>query len=575
MAETALARPTAPVPADGPRRSRRGSSALPWHVVRVVVTIALLLVVALPVFWLVRQSLVDLAGRFTLDNYVEVFTNSTYLVPLLRSIGVAVCVSALCTVLGVSMAWLVARSDMRFRAALRYVVYLSFIVPSLLAGVAWVILASPNAGLLNQLSDAAFGVRPLNVFTLPAMVVVMALALYPLNFIFVTNSLDAQGGDVDEAGAILGASPARRALTISLPLVTPAILNAALLTFLQAVALYAVPALLAIPAGQQVLTTQLFQLFGFPRRPELAAAYGVPLILLAALVLWGRRRIMGRRGYATIAGRGTRTNLVKLGAWRWPATVYCWAVITVAVVLPGLTLAYISVIPHWANGGFSFTLEHYAWVFDNAMTPVWNTIQFSAASATLCVVIGLAVAYLTVRRNTRFDRVLEWLTTTPIVLPGIIIAVGIFAAYSRPPIVLYGSGVIVVVAFWGRFMPTALQNIQPAIRSIHPDLENAARSVGAGMLRTLSRITVPLSSGVLISAWIFSFVLATHEVSAAVLLVSVDTDVIATQVINLYEQARFEQISALGLVMVAITMIAVGVGTAFGGRRILNRGRDF
>ncbi|MEU6609471.1 iron ABC transporter permease [Streptomyces shenzhenensis] len=563
-------RPAAPA-----RLLRRFTSALPWHVSRIVTALAVTLAVVLPALWLARQSLQTSSGAFTLDNYVEIFTNDVYYVPLLRSLAIGVGVSALCTVLGVSMAWLVSRTDMPGRAPLRYVVYLSFIMPSLLAGVAWVMLASPNSGLLNQATDAVFGIKPLDVFTLPAMIVVMALALYPLNFIFVINSLDTQSGDVDEAAAILGAGAARRAFTVSLPLVTPAILNAALLTFLQSIALYAVPALLAIPAGQQVLTTQLFQLFGFPRRPELAAAYGVPLIVLSALVLWLRKKIMGRKSYATIGGRGLRTNVVRLGRWRWAAAVYSWAVITVAVVMPGLTLLYISLVPRWANGGFDLTLDHYRWVFSEALTSVWNTIQFSVVAAFLCVAVGFLVAYLTVRRNSFFDRVLEFFTTAPVVLPGIIIAIGIFAAYSRPPVVLYGTGVIVVLALWGRFMPTALQNIQPAIRSIHPDLENAARSVGAGMLRTVFRITMPLSSGVLISAWIFSFVLSTHEVSAAILLVSVDTDVIATQVINLYEQARFEQISALGLVLVLATMIAVAVGTALGGRRVLNRGKEF
>jgi len=161
------------------------------------------------------------------------------------------------------------------------------------------------------------------------------------------------------------------------------------------------------------------------------------------------------------------------------------------------------------------------------------------------------------------------------VLPGMIIAIGMFAAFSKPPLLLYGTGILLVIVFFGRFMPTALQNIQPAIRSIHPDLENASRSVGAGVYRTMGRITIPLSSAVLISAWIFTFVLSTHEVSAAILLVSLDTDVMATQVMNLYEQAKYEQIAALGIVLVAITMVAVGIGTVFGGRRILNRGKGF
>lgn len=562
-----------PSPASPSSRQRfRMSERALWAVPAVLALLALLVTVVVPAAWLVYYSVRDGEGGLTLSNYVNAFTNTTYLEPVWNSVRLGFSVMLICLFLGVPLAWLVARTDLPGREVLRVCVYASFILPSLLSAVSWVILASPNAGLLNRLTDALFGIMPFDVFSMNFLAVIIAFSLFPYTFIFTITSLDAIGGETEEAAAILGAGPVRRALTVTLPLATPAILSSMTVSFLQAVALYGAPALIAVPAGEHVMTTQLFLFFGFPRQVELAAAYGIPLVLLAVGFMLLRRRITGRRSYVTVGGKGSRRYGVELGRWRWPIAAAAWGVFVIAVVLPGLTLLWVSLVPRWSQGGFLFTLRHYLWVFDNGQTAVVNSLKFAAAAATLCVLLGFVVAYLSERRDSRMSRLLSFLTTAPLVLPGIILGVGMFAAFSRPPLLLYGSGVILIVAFWGRFMPIALQNIQPAIASVHSELEQASRIMGAGMTRTVVRITMPLVGGALFSAWIFSFVLAMHEISAALLLVSIDTQVMPTLIVNLYEQALYERIAAIGMLMVVVTMAAVVLGRVVLGRQFLLSG---
>lgn len=565
--------PSEPADPGGIRRPRITERVL-WGIPTGLALGALLITVVVPAMWLLVYSVRSGADGtdITLSNYTEAFTNPIYLRPIWNSIKLGASVMVLCVAMGVPLAWLVARTDLPGRGALRVCVYASFILPSLLSAVSWVMLASPNAGLLNQLTEVLFGFSVLDVFTMNFLAVVIAFSLFPYTFIFTISSLDNIGAETEEAAAIMGARPLRRALTVTLPLVTPAILASMTVSFLQAVSLYGAPALIAVPAGEHVITTQLFLFFGFPRRPELAAAYGIPLVILAATFLYARRKIIGRRSYVTVGGKGSQRYIVRLGRWRWFAATGAWGLWSVAVLLPGVTLLYVSLVPRWTQGGFLFTLRHYEWLFGNGGTAIWNTMTYAVGAATLCVLLGFTVAYLGERRDSRLSRLLGFLTTAPLVLPGIILGVGMFAAFSRPPILLAGTGLILIIAFWGRFMPIALQNIQPAIASINPELEHASRIMGAGITRTLGRITAPLASGAMVSAWIFSFVLSTHEISAALLLVSIDTQVLPTLVVNLYEQALYERIAAIGMFMVAVTMIAVILGRVLVGRQFLLSG---
>lgn len=474
----------------GPRRrtlvDRFGlSERALWGIPTALALVALAITVVLPVMWLVYYSLRGPEGALTLTNYADAFTNPLYLGPVWNSIRLGVTVMLLCVAVGVPMAWLVSRTDLPGRETLRIAVYASFILPSLLSAVSWVILASPNAGLLNKLLDDIFGVKPFNVFSMTFLAFIIASSLFPYTFIFAISSLDNVGGETEEAAAILGAGPVRRALTVTLPLVTPAVLSSMIVAFLQAVALYGAPALIAVPAGEHVITTQLYLFFGFPRRPELAAAYGVPLVLFAALLMYGRRKIVGRRSFVTVGGQGGRRYRVDLGPWRWIAGAAAWGVFGIAVLLPALTLLYISLVPRWSQGGWSLTFEHYRWMFDNALGALENSLKFAVAAATLCVALGLTASYLSERRDSAATRIISFLTTAPLVLPGIILGIGMFAAFSRPPVLIYGTGAILVIAFWGRFMPIALQNIQPAIAAVHPELEQASRIMGAGLTRTV------------------------------------------------------------------------------------------
>src|SRR6267378_2391525 len=237
---------------------------------------------------------------------------------------------------GAPLAWLTARTDVPRPGLIRGLVLASFVTPPFLGAFAWVMLAGPNAGILNTFWRSATGAREplLNIFTMPGLIFIVSIYTFPYVYIMVANTLALIASDLEEAAAILGAGRLAVARTVTLPMVLPAILSGFILAVLQALALFGSPAILALPAGFHTITTQIWALFQYPPKVEMAAAFSVPLLLATALLLALQKRLLGRRGYAAIGGKGGQRRRIPLGPWRLPALAACLGVMACSIFLP-------------------------------------------------------------------------------------------------------------------------------------------------------------------------------------------------------------------------------------------------
>jgi iron(III) transport system permease protein len=247
-----------------------------------------------------------------------------------------------------------------------------------------------------------------------------------------------------------------------------------------------------------------------------------------------------------------------------------------AVLKPLLVLLQASFAKAWGRG-FSLdnlTLRNYRMLLfehDMALQSVWNTVWFSAASAGLALILALLVAYIVVRRLIRFADGLAFLAMAPFVIPGIVMAIGFYAAYAGPPLMLYGSALLIILAFTARFLPIAYANAQASIRAVHPEMEEAARILGSGRLQTIRRITAPLLKTSLLGGWLIVFIVASRELSAAIFLVGPRTRTMSVLLYDLSEQGNFELVSAFGGILLVITMVFVGIGMKLVGRDFMLR----
>jgi len=348
--------------------------------------------------------------------------------------------------------------------------------------------------------------------------------------------------------------------------------------FLQAFPLSRSPSILALSPLFHPLTTKIWSLFNYPPKPELAAAASIPLLVLTVALLRAEHLILGRRGYSVVGGKQGDPRLIKLGWLKWAALAFALIVLMCPVFLPygallNATFSRVATSLIWFD---NFTLHNIHFVFfelSATKLAVQNTVILGVWSATVGTILALVISYLTTRRAIAGHRTLGFLATAPVAIPGIVLGVGLFLSYARPPFVLYGTLWILFLAFVTIALPAAYQQLQSAFRSVHTDLEDAGRILGATRLRTLRDITAPLLRTSVIATWCFIFVGVIRELSAAIMLFTSETKVISVLIFDLNESGDLGAISVLGILMLVITfavVIAVNRIPGFGGVRLRN-----
>jgi iron(III) transport system permease protein len=293
-------------------------------------------------------------------------------------------------------------------------------------------------------------------------------------------------------------------------------------------------------------------------------------------LFWLQYRIIARKGYVALTGKGGERRLVALGPWRWVVLGYCLFVTSLSFFLPLLVVLQAAFAKAWGRG-FSvdnLTLHNIRFVlFDQPATrqATINTFVYAGAASLIALSLALAIAYIVARRLVPMGRALSYVAMAPFVIPGIVLAIGFYAAYTTRPLVLYGTAWILILAFATRFLPIAYTNSDAAIRAINPELEDAARILGAGRFLTLRRVVEPLLRRGLAGAFILVFIPATRELSSAIFLYTTGTQVLSVLLFDKSDEGNFEILSSMGLILVVVTVALILAGFRFVGRDFLLR----
>ena len=537
-------------------------------------TLALVFLMALPLGWLVLVSVTNAQG-FTGAHYLEAFTDVQLRKAFWNTLVMAFWVGLGSLALGAPLAWLTARTDVPGRGLVRALVLASFVTPPFLGAFAWVMLAGPNAGAVNSLWRSLTGAEDalVNIFSMPGLIFVVAIYTFPYVYVMISNTLELIASDLEEAGSILGASRFSVARTITIPLVAPAIFSGFILSVLQALALFGSPAILALPAGFHTITTQIWGMFHYPPRIEAAAAVSIPLLVATALLLLVQKRLLGRRGYASVGGKGGQRRRIPLGVWRYPAIAGVLAVMACAVFLPYGILAKAAFSRAWAQpltwdnftlGNWSFTFLDYG----STQEAIINTLELGVMSACVGAALAALLAYVARRKVIVGHQLVSFLALAPIVIPGVVLAVALFIAYTRPPFLLYGTLWILFLAYVTKEMPIGYSQADATFRTIPAELEEAGRVLGAGRLRVFADVTAPLARSGIIASWCFIFIGVIRELSASIILFTPNTKVMSVVMFDLKEEGQFGAIAVLGIFMLVMTF-----GVVILVQRVL--GRDF
>lgn len=552
------------VPPPPPPRLRR---EFPTRFVVVTVAVLLLAYLALtPVFFLVKETFAGSKGTWGgfQDAYGVRGAGTLVTNSLIFAFGTAL--FALIT--GTAFAYIYVRTNAPFKKLMFGMSLVPLVIPAVLYAVAWILLASPTSGAFNQaFADIGLG-RPLDIYSMPGMIVVQGLHISPVAFLIMVAAFKTSDPALEESALVCGARWWQVIRRVTAPLTRAAALSAFLIVFVQALESFEVPGTIGLQAHIFVFTSQIyFATTQFPVNYAMAGALALGLMAIALTCLLVSR-VLGRQA-TTITGKSFRPREVELGRARPLVGAGLLVYFILLVVFPLLVLFLASIQPYYHGIAFSnLTMNHYVEVLHMpaATTALKNSLIVGAGAATLVVALCSVVAWFLARTNARARALVDAISFVPIVVPGLVLGLGLTFVYLRVNLPIYGTLWIMLIAFVTRYLPYGMRFSLVAMAQPGKELEESAYVSGATWAQSLRRILLPLTAPGLLGAWIFIFVISFRELSAAIILYTPGREVAGVLLWEQFESGNFGNLSAIGCIMVVILLAAVSVASRIGGR---------
>jgi len=504
-----------------------------------------------------------MAGEFNLDGYRAVVTSAN-VVTLLNTIGISFVKTIPSITLAIFFAWVIARTDTPARSTLEILITLPFFIPPILTAMAWGMLGNPQVGLLNVAWKGLTGATtsPINVYSYGGVVWHMMQYSVPFLFMFIVDAFRAMDPSLEEASRMCGATRLKTFFKITLVLMLPVVTSSFLLSFIRGIENFESPLFFGTPAGIRVITTEIYEAINNRSTPDYQYATAMSFIILALMFMlvafqW---RLLKGKSFQTVTGRGFSPSVTKLGRWRWATFASCILFFVVSVVLPAGQLLVGSFFKFF---GFyqrdMLTLSHYRDVLQNdeLLRSIANTMVLGVSGATATMVLGAIVAYVSIRTKWRGRRIVDLLAWLPWLMPGMVLAIGFLWGFSLLPsaIPIYGTIWALFLAYLSLGTPIAVRIMSGSYTQLSYDLEECSRVHGATWLQTFLRIVAALAWPAFAVGWVLTFFGIMRELSASILLYSVDTEVLSVTLLKMWTNGNPEQVSVIGIFMMVLVIV--------------------
>ena len=513
---------------------------------------------------------------WTLGNYVAAYGTSDTFRLFWTSIRFASGASLFAFLVGTALAWMNERTNTPFKTVFFALSLIPLVIPSILFTVAWILLASPQIGIVNQLLQGWFGLEqpPFDIYSMAGMIWVDGLHYSPMAFLLMSAAFRAMDPSLEESATMSGASVWQVLWRVTLKLTWPAIFATILILFVRSIESFEVPALLGLPVGIEVFTSSIYTaVHRYPSQVGLASAYGVALLAITTVGVYTVSRLSNKGSkYATMTGKGFRPRQIDLGTWRWLTASAFIVYFALIVVLPFLVLLWSSFQHFYTvpsrEALRNLTLDPYRFVFsypDLAGT-VWNSVLLSFGAATVVMLVTSVICWIVVKTKLPARWLLDNIASLPLVFPGIVLGLSIMIFYLNVDVGIYGTIWIMFIAYITRFMPYGLRYNTTSMLQIHKELEESAAMCGASWMTTFRRIVLPLLKPGLVAGWIYVMIVSIRELSTSILLYSPDTRVVSIVIWELWENGQYVELSALGVLFILSLFVLVLVARWVGGR---------
>ena len=539
-----------------------------WNVLSLLILSAFALFVMYPLFLILYKSGINGdTGAFTIDNFAHFFAKKFYWGTMINSLKVTVVSTILSAVVGLSLAYLMRSVKIRGGSFLNILIVISYLSPPFIGAYAWIQMLGRN-GVVTHFINNLFGIHYGGVYGFAGIVLVFTLQSFPLVYIYVSGALKNLDNSLNEAAESLGCSRMERIWKIIVPLVMPTLLASSMLVFMRVFADFGTPML--IGEGYQTLPVLIYNQFmgevsgddGF------AAAICCIVIGLTIVMFFVQRFLATRNTYAMTAlkpmvaekAKGVRNILAHLAVY-----------LTVGLaVLPQFVVIYTSFLA--TNGGQVFTggfaLQSYeATLFAKDNDVIWHTYFLGLCAIAIVLVVGVLIAYLSMRKKNALNSVLDVVTMFPFIIPGSVLGIAFVFAFNKSPVILTGTALIMIISFAVRRMPYTVRSSAAVLGNISPSIEEAAVSLGASEMTTFRKITIPMMAPGVLSGAIMSWVTIISELSSSIILYTNSTQTLTVSIYTEVIRGNYGNASAYATILTLTSVLSLLIFYKVTGKR--------
>lgn len=529
----------------------------PWGFLSVLALIFLAIFVAYPILGVLFRSFIGDNGTFSLDGFETFLTRGKYLEALINTVILGLIVTLTCTILGVFLAFVVARYDIPFGNIVLLLPLSVLIIPELISAQSWVMVFGNN-GLVTNLFEA-LGLPFPRFYGWFGLIYVMTLTYYVHVFLAALAALRGFDHSLEEAGQSLGTAPFTTYVRVVFPAILPAVLASGLIVFTLVIGNFAIS--IALAQRVPLLSVMTYRSFisELGGNPTMQSTLATVSILLVSGVLFLQKRYLSKRNYQMVAGR--TTPRIKLRGWKailisgGAGLIIVLSLMPALVVLMGSFTVSRGPVMYWGQ----FTLEHYVRIWDFNLAVIGNSLKFASLATGLGVCFATLVSYLLVKKRSVFSPVLDYLLLLPLTISGTVLGIALAQGFNSGPIVLTG-GLLMVLAMMVRRLPFGVRNASSNLHNISNSIEEASVSLGVPPVRTFFNVVLPLMAPGIAAAAILTWVTTVAELSASVVIYQAGQETLPIQIFRLISSDLMARASAFGVINMIIILVPVFFG---------------
>ena len=530
----------------------------------ITIVVFLFLFIVYPLYKILSMSVTDGDGRLSFETIRSVLGNKYYLQCLMNSLSLAGAVSVISLFIGYVYAYTITRIDIPFKTFFKMMETLPIISPPFVLSLSMIMLFGRNGLITNGL----FGLEDVNIYGFNSLLVVQVMSFFPIAYLTLSGILEAIDPSVEDAALNLGAKRSRIFRTVTLPLSFPGIASALLLVMVQSLQDFSNPMVLGGNFNTLVVQSYV-EIIGMYDMKK-GAVISIMLLLPTVAAFLLQKYWVSGKSYVTVTGKPSyerpklNNPLIK-----WSAFALC-SLFTAVIILFYGTVIYGSFVKIWGVNN-QFTLENYKYIFTLGSAPVKNTLKLAAYATPIGGLLSMIIAFLVVRKQFIGRRAMEFVSLLSFAIPGTVIGIGYILAFNQKPLLLTGTGLILVMAFIFRNMPVGIESGTATLKQIDKSIEEASTNLGASSFLTFRKITLPLIKSAFFSGLVYAFVRAMTAVSAVILLISPRWNLVTVSILSQVENLRLGIAAAYVIILIIMMMVAIVIIEALVKRLVMKR----